>query len=378
MKKRAVIVCQTPFQFYNAIVISKLISIPIDLWLIDIHMEEYDIVAKQERIWQSVYTASRETKGSKFRFFSSILKHQNRIKKYLKEIQPSIIYVFADNNELCATFVSYGKKISDSSIILVEEGTTVYSSPFRIKADLHKFILRKILGIQNPRGYMIGWSKNIDKIVVSNKELIHAEYLKDRKVIEWPKTKFPKFAADVFLKKIDLKSKIPEGGVLYLGQPIVEMGVFPIKLERELFLALNGIEKEKILVKLHPFEREDKYKSFHNLSYFPKEFKFIPVEVLFDIIQPKMVISYFSGAGINFSLRNQKDSIFYLPDILPDTYKDFIIKNFSNIHNIHIAEDLLALKKIITLISNNDELKKKERGEDLAEWKIMINQTITL
>lgn len=378
MYKKAVIVCQTPFQFYNAVVISKLISIPIELWLIDSHMEVFAAVAESESIWENVYIASRETKGNKLKFFSSIVSEQKRIKKYLKVTEPSHIYVFADNNELCAAFVNYGKKICNSSIILVEEGATVYSSPFRVKAGFHKFLFRKLLGINNPRGYLIGWSKNIDKLVVSNKELVHPGYRQDRTVLEWPKSKFPGFAADIFLKNIDVEKKITKGGVLYLGQPIVEMGVIPADMEIELLTLLNDIEAEKVFVKYHPFEKEDKHQAHSRLHFFPDELKFIPVEVLFDIIAPKLVVSYFSGAGINFSIRNQKNAVFYLPEALPDSYKDFIINNFSNIKKIHIVKELNTLEKVITSVVTKTEENKEEKDEDLEEWRKMINQTITL
>lgn len=375
MPKNAVIVCQTPFQFYNAIVISELISIPIDLWLIDKHMERFFDIAKKAHIWKNIYTASKVTEGNKFVFFYSILKHQNRIKKYLKDHKPDLIYVFADNNEFSATFVKYGKSICDSLVILVEEGTTVYNSPFRVKASLPKFLLRKILGIGNPRGYFIGWSPNIDKVVVSNKKLAHPEYLQDRIVIEWPKTKFPSFAADIFLKNIDVS--VIKNRILYLGQPLVEMGVLPKEVEDKLINLLDR-NKEVVHIKQHPFEEDDKFIMFKNLQYLPEELRNIPVEVLFDILEPKSVISYFSGAGINFSLRNQKDSVFFLPKVLPDSYKNFIMDNFSNIDNIHIVNDFSTLEAIVVKLTSTESQKEKNFDENLSKWKKAINETITI
>ncbi|WP_282787926.1 polysialyltransferase family glycosyltransferase [Flavobacterium croceum] len=368
--KKAVIVAQTPFQLYISIIISTLIDTPIDLWLIDSHMYSYFNKAKKMGIWNNVYFANSQLKTNKIYHLYNIIKQQRVIKSYLKFNRPNVVVVFADNNELCATFIKYGKKYNQSKNILVEEGVAVYYSPYRVNAPFYKKSIRTILNISNPNGYTIGWSKDVDCVVLSNKNKAHPQYIKNKEVIEWPKTQYPAFANNFFMDNNDIDTTL-ENAILYLGQPLVEEGIVDINEEFEFLEFLNN-NFQKIYIKPHPFESIEKYKSFTNISIVPKKWTSIPAEVLFSIIKPSLIISYSSSANVNFSKRYNKKSIFFIPKSMPPEYINDLEINFKNDDNILFIHNLNELKKSMLEVQPEPQRTNLNEKEIEKNWKKVV------
>lgn len=380
------LVVQTPFQFFIAIHIAELSSVPCDLFVIDRGLLSYVDKSRNLKLFNNISYIERNVGNiwttkllDRLIRLKKVWFSQKKIKQYLKEENPRTICIFSDNNELTAAFSTFGKKYTNANIVLIEEGTTVYFSPFRVQTSWLKGLFRSLLGIQNPNGYLIGWSPNIDTLLVSFPEKIHPEFSQNRKVLKWPIGPFPESVFQRFSTFINMKTLPLEEYVrlIYLGQPFQELGILS-KEDEERFLEILDSHSiaNKIWVKPHPFDSEDKYDLCKNLKLFNGELKNTPAEVLFYFLKPEIVISYFSSAGLNYCIREGKPAIFYLPDVgVSRQFSLLLREKFNDFSTIYLVNEIEEIPKVINTILNK-RVKAINDHQPIAKWQEVINSLL--
>lgn len=323
-------VVQTPFQLYSALAIRIFYKGPADLWLVDPALRSFLERAKQSNAWNHVHYVevnekSANSKRSGWRAFSRIVlvKYtQHVIRRYLKARRPSSIIIFGDNHEILACFARLSKTLIAAQVVMVEEGASVYFSFARSSAPWLRRVFRRLVGIDNPKGFQIGWCPHIDTVVVSRKDLAHPDYLQRREVIEFPRGPFPPVEQELLalagLKNHhDLQKEID---ILWLGQPWTEVGVLQEADESEMLGRLNDDSvSSRLSVKVHPFERREKYDRYPNLNVLSRELDTIPAEIICQIKQPSCIVSMFSSTSINYCARvNLQSALIILPGMPMD------------------------------------------------------------
>ena len=383
--KLCTLVAQTPFQLFNAILIAELSLVRCDLWLIDKGLLPYLDNIRNLKFFNEIFYTERNidnlwstTVIDRFTRLKKILLSQKKIKYYLKEKNPTIICIFSDNIELTASFSTFGKKYTKAKIVLIEEGTTVYFSPFRVHAPHWKGIVRSLLGIQNPNGYSIGWSTGIDTLLVSYIDKIHPELSQNREVIQWPDGPFPESTFQKFSTLMNMETLPCSADVrlIYIGQPFQESGLLTKEDEERFLEAMNNhYMANKIWIKTHPFDSEDKYNFCKNLKLFNRGLKDTPVEVLFHFLKPEIVISYFSSAGLNYCIREGKPAIFYLPETTAPSFREILKEKFNDISTMYIVDNLEEIPKAIDTLLNK-KIGAMNIQQPINQWQKTVNSIL--
>ena len=384
-----VIVAQTPFQLLSAIQIRLLAGIEADLWLLDPALQGYRQACVDLGVWRKVFYVGiyPEVAGvsglkEKVKRRVRIRLARNAIALYLKQVMPDVIVIFSDNHEITAAFARIGKITSGARIVMVEEGTCAYFSFKRVRAGLFKRWARWLVGIDNPDGYTVGWSPNVDALIVSNFKFAHSDYLQAREVFQFPRGPYPAGGIIEFSKLVPLDrifERCSGRDIVLLGQPWVEAGLLSSEDELKFYTALDDAYfAPRILLKNHPFERKGKYNYFKNIMACDEMASRIPAEVLFERMKPMIVISFFSSAILNYCLRNGTCGIFIalakLPQEIDRLLCGGILAN-SRISVVYSVDDLLA--KVNSALIENDAV-GAVANQPLDAWKGLVRSALAI
>ena len=375
------VVAQTPFQLFGSLLIARFAQIPCDLWLIDHTLANYLKPCRDSGIWRDVYYAEKSggdlwgnTMSSRLKRARAFFQSRKKIKEYLRNNSPRTIFIFSDNHELTAYFAQYRKSHPETDVVLVEEGTTVYFAPDRIRTSRWKGICRYILGIPNPWGYNIGWSPQINKLLLSDPDKAHPKYLKDRLCVKWPEGPFPESAINDFISLMGGIKGIPaaeEVDIIYIGTPLSESGI--VTLEEELNLVdsfVTRTDSETTWIKPHPFDTPGKYVFCDGARTFDKELNNVPAEILFHLLRPRLVMaSYFSSAVLNYCMRYGKGAIFYLPPTAPPSLKAILDQHFSDLPIFRMINDLSEVPAALHDLLGADSQRQFTSEECTTEWQ---------
>lgn len=353
------VVAQTPFHLFCSLLIAKFSQVPCDLWLIDRTLTHYLQPCRDSGIWRDVYYAEKSgenlwasTISSRFERSRAFFRSRKKIKNYLKNNSPRAIFIFSDNHELTAYFAEHRKSHPETDLVLVEEGATVYFAPDRIRAPRWKGICRWLLGIPNPWGYSIGWSPQINKLLLSDPEKAHPMFVKDRLCVKWPEGPFPETVIDDFVSLIGGVICMPPADdvdFVYIGTPLFESGLVTKEEERHIVETfLSNTSYGNVWIKPHPFDTPGKYENIRHAKFFPAELNNVPAEVFFHYLKPRLVLApYFSSAMINYCTRYSRCAIFYLPPKTSPVLRQGIKQNFLDIPRLRLVEDLSEIPTVM-------------------------------
>ncbi|WP_148255176.1 polysialyltransferase family glycosyltransferase [Aidingimonas lacisalsi] len=385
------IVAQTPFQYLSAILIRQASGMKCDLWLIDPSLKDYVDGCRNSELWERVeYLEVNKLAVGKYKLTDKIKRRYKimaaikRIKRYLMNTRPSAIVIFSDNHELTAGFARLGKIVSSSHVVMAEDGAAVYLSFKRTQTILWKRIFAQLINADNPNGYSIGWSPYIDSLLVSNPEVVHQDYVRDRKVFPYPAGPYPRSVMTEFIDmlNINLEEYIEyDRDIVLLGQPWAELGRMDSNQERKMLQSLGDSKfSSRILIKPHPFESINKYYGLGNIKVCSDELNRVPAEVVFELLHPSIVISIFSSAVFNYCLRNCKLGILLAFSSLPQEVTQFMKGKLSSYHAITIVKDERELYEAIERISqesaNCDCNSLVEANDD--SWRSMVREALIL
>jgi hypothetical protein len=325
-----VIVAQTPFHLFSAILIRQAVGRPADLWLLDPVLKRYERKCRELGVWREVFYAevNAETPGiqslpNRLGRLFKVRSLQNEIADYLRRARPSVVVIFSDNHEITAAFARLGKLVAGARVVMGEEGTASLGTYRRFRAGWMKRRLRRMLKIDNPEGYSIGWSPYIDALLLSDQQSAHADYLQQREVFQYPAGPYPNEALDEYVRMLDFDSSALSGrDIVYLGgawDPSV--AVPEMELLQELDRSPLG---SRMLLKPHPFDPQGKYRSLQRMRVADPALNSIPAEIVLGRIQPAVVVSLTSSAIINYCLRYRRPGIFIaLPALPPEVLRLF-------------------------------------------------------
>ena len=230
--------------------------------------------------------------------------------KYVKEniriLDIDNVFIGVDTSIPNQLFV---EAIGKNSFYRIEDGMYSYFNGTRKRKKSHA-IFHKI------KAYLLKWISGIEGNMYLNTEaegespagkldIMYKPWLLQRKS---PETK--EITVEMINEAIkDLKSRqllketFEEDSILYLSQPMVEMGKFTLKEEAQCLEKIRNLYKDKVILyyKPHPHDNPDKIK------YYKEHFKWIriyggsePAELIF-ASNPKLkaVVSYQSSALMN-------------------------------------------------------------------------------
>lgn len=318
-----VIVAQTPFQLFSAILIRQMLGTPADLWLLDPALARYQKRCRELAAWHEVFYAEVNTKSPGMRSLPArvgrlfkVRSLQSRVADYLRRTRPSAVVIFSDNHEITAAFARLGQEVAHARVIMAEEGNATSASFRRFRANWFKRQLRRMLGIDNPEGYSIGWSPHIHALLLSDPGSAHADYLQRREVFQYPSGPYPAKAVEEHLNLLDLDLSPLEGrDIVYLGGAWDDSVTIP---EMELLQMLDrSALAPRLLLKPHPFDPAGKYSSLKRILVTDGALNSVPAELILGRIQPGVVVSLTSSALINYCQRYRRPGIFVALPALP-------------------------------------------------------------
>ncbi len=320
---RVVIVAQTPFHLFSAILIRQMLDVPTDLWLLDPTLARYEERCRRLAVWHEVFYAEVNAQSPGMQSLQArmgrLLKVralQGRVAAYLRRIRPTVVVIFSDNHEITAAFARLGEEVANARVIMAEEGNATSASFRQFRAGWFKRQFRRMLGIDNPEGYSIGWSPHIHALLLSDPSSAHADYLQQRDVFQYPSGPYPPQAVEEHLNLLDLDfSGLAERDIVYLGGAWDESVAVP---EMELLQKLDCSSiGGRILLKPHPFDPQGKYNSLKRILVTDAVLNSVPAELILGRIQPSVVLSLTSSALINYCMRYRCPGIFIALPALP-------------------------------------------------------------
>ncbi|MCD1630756.1 alpha-2,8-polysialyltransferase family protein [Marinobacter shengliensis] len=380
------IVAQTPFQLYMAIVISKLSSAPVKLWIIDPALSGYLDACSKSNIWRSVnyaelnseYVSDKRSLSNRIRRIMSFYAIRLRIKNFLRINHPSVVLVFSDNHEVTAAFVRLSKTLTRSRVVLGEEGSAAYFSYKRTRANPWKVVVRRALLLDNCYGYSIGWSPYIDSVLVSDADLVHPDYIHGRDVVELPPGPIPCEALEAARTVFSINVQGNSDGtrdILILGQPWSEMGKMSKESEFQMYKEIDKSSfSKRVIIKPHPFENPKKYEGLENVMLCDSSYFSVPAELLFDVFKPKLTISTFSSAAINYTLRFGGLSIFLLDELNVPQVQRFVVDKLLGLGLFRICRSMNDALETVEDVLEKEEKLTLMSHESLAEWKLCVKK----
>jgi hypothetical protein len=386
-RSRIAIVAQTPFHLFSAVLIRNLCGVDADLWLLDPSLRAYQQRCEDLGVWRNVFYAeiNQEVVGAldfkaKVMRLRRVRSLQRRITAYLERTRPSAVVIFADNHEITAAFARLGKSIAGARIVMVEEGTAVYFSFRSVRAGLFRRWLRRVIRIDNPDGYSVGWSPNVDAIVVSHPELAHADYLQRRELFRFPPGPYPSRAVAEFLRLTELPIETLTGrDIVLLGQPWVEIGALSVGEESELLKSLDCASlARRVLLKPHPFEPEGKYRFLSNIRVTDEKLRRVPAEIIFEKIRPSVVISVFSSAVVNYCLRYKRPGILLAIAGLPEDVRRFMTEKLPSGATIKIVHNIGELIAAIESALAEGNPAAPEESAPFDAWSRVVRRALAL
>lgn len=380
----ATIVAQTPFQLLGALIIARHAELPCDLWLIDPTLAVYLEPCRASGIWRNVQYAEKNggslwssSFSARIRRLGTFLRSRARIRRYLDAQSPQTICIFSDNHELTACFAEHRKRRPQTAVVLVEEGVTVHLPPDRDQAPFWKGVCRKALGISNPWGYSIGWSPQVNRLLLSDPKKTHPKYLNGRPCESWPRGPYPDAAVRDFISLAGAEEVLPDAAevdLVYLGTPMSEEGVVTLAEEQRLVTAL--VSFGTTWIKPHPFDTPDKYDFCKSARIFPKSLNSVPAEILFHLLRPRVVISYFSSAAFNYCTRYGKGAVFFLPPGAPGVLREIIEQHFLDVPTLRLVDDLDAIPGALNELMALDAAAPPPGTAATGEWDWSVTRTL--
>lgn len=390
--KSVLIAAQTPYQFFCAVLISKKLidtGSTVSLLLIDPSLKKYYHTCLQSNIFDDLKYVEINDKyvSAKPRNLLTKMKRLSRLKLIKSDIDGfllkskfSSIVVFSDNHDITSYLLQAAKININAKTLLAEEGTAVFFSYRRYELGLVKATIRQALGFSNYRGYSIGWSPYIDSIIVSLPNIINEDYKQERHVYSYPSGPIPTDVIDLFGRLSEL-DKTPIDSitqdVFFLGQPWTDLGMWSHASEKKILHYLDkSALANRICIKPHPFEDKSKYRNLKNVSVIDNLLLDIPAEVLFYRLKPRIVISVFSSAVLNYCLRYRQKGVFMVFDEFPNNQNDFIINNFKHSEYIKVVSSIEELDDVLNDFNVFQD--NANEGElDLTHlWEASINNAV--
>lgn len=299
-------VAGTPFQILISYIISRYIAGGKDCYLVSACLNHNaNKMASRLRGFRDVKIIDREVGAANLNNFFRVRHNATTAKKVFKECKPKTLILFKDGSPLESSFIDRAKAIN-TRIVLVEEGLAIYSEDqrdaTRFTCKLKKY-LKKIIGY--PATYPgVGNNNSVHLISAFKIEMLPKSKTINKILVPFPTVPPANEVFDSFVNGLGLLECQGQGyyqkasyKILYLGQPLSELGIISRQRERDfleiLFQRIKRISME-VIVKPHPWEHISKYADFglavHKNNY-------IPAEIVAYNTRPSIIITPYSSAG---------------------------------------------------------------------------------
>lgn len=292
-------------------------------------------------------------------------------KELRKEFNKNILICFSDQHYVSNKLINMFYSLNNHRIILVEEGVGTYVIEEKHKDRLTSIIASKIFGLHSQK--YIGENSFIDTLIVKKPNEIPSIKVQGRKIIKqnniFCDLEWTKYIIDRYLKEFSVdNSKYPR--LLWIGDPLGGDYIdesSELKIIESIFKVLS--KEYSVFVKKHPSEKNDRYTGVKNL-FNVKEIEFgkytwFPIEILINIINPKVIVTPMSSAAYNSYQTGFSGKIIYCYKLFGiNECNDYftMLSQKNNIYNVDsIKEIQTVLKKdiapiIFESISNNDDI----------------------
>ena len=331
-----IFVVYTPYHLYT---IQKIIKTNDDnyLFIIDNNSRLQDSLILKKDMFNEIIVINDISKLEKKETYKIFNILYNIKKNIIRIGRVDKLHIFLDNNLIGQVFIKYVKKMYNSEVYLLEDGTGLYIKDDSLKKSkklLIKKIIYKIFLLNSYKLINQGENEDVDFIYCNypylknsnnNVKNIQELYIRDIHI-------------DIFKnKKIDL---------LILTQPLSEDGFTKLYDEINLYKSIfKELQNRKIYLKLHPREKIEKYQfitEFENVSIL--ENSNMPIEAIIENMNCNYIISI-STSGI-LNIRKFKKIYIYPMLELKEKF-DILLKQFENKEDLFIANDMVHLKSII-------------------------------
>lgn len=298
---------------------------------------------------------------------------QSKLGKALSsEYDSNILFVFSDQEYSTNKLISEFKKLSNSTVILIEEGIATYVFDTRRITGATK-VLNLLLGIKT-QAY-VGKNEDIDVLIVKKPEEMPTEKILGRKLIkqgnifcdlEWLK-KFRKELYDIQIC-FDINSNKPR--VLWIGQDLsiyTKDKVNELDVIESVFEFLAG--ENQVIVKKHPNECEDRYKRFEKLGVLEVDFgpfTWLPIEMLASYIVPDIIITPMSSAAYNIYQMGFMRKIIYCYKLFGIDICDDYFSKILGLDNIYNVSNISELVSVIKLPNIQVPKRENQIGDDIC------------
>jgi hypothetical protein len=174
---------------------------------------------------------------------------------------------------------------------------------------------------------------------------------------------------------VDIKDIIAyKKKILFLSQPLKEAGYGS---DENLIIKLSNILKKnnlEMVVKLHPAENEERAIFYESLGFkVLKKHSYLPVDLIFSILQPKVLLTVMSSAALNYNLRENGNVIWLENIFLNSNTSRFRI--IEDIENVKKPQSFGELNKFLLSINEVESL--STRNNVIEEWDGFIKNLLT-
>lgn len=363
--KKILIVVTTNYQLFFAEYISQLFKAKnIEIHVI-LSFINSDIINenKNKKCFNQIYIISRNSISNPIK----VIKTKYLIKTIFKKVKPDLLIVFKDNDALSWMTIQlcHFYRIEN---LLIEEGLGLYTTKSKFVLNI-KQMQKKLLSYPNPFELPQGYNKKIKNMMVNFPDLLSKEKTKNKNIHIIPKVMLHEKELEFFNKVYEF-SPLIEKGILYLGQPLTELGLVVSELEIQCLKHLQLLSDKnnlKVYIKPHPSENINKYLFWKNAEIIEGH---LPAELI--ILNPNdlITITPFSSAAVNVKNWSEKHVIFIynilgINNLDPRMFNGEIVKSISELDTI--------FNNIIKSLSSDAIVDQKRKINSLIEREKLEN-----
>lgn len=357
MKKKILFVVSSNYQLMISYIINYFLKSDYETILLCSSTNEYlNTVAKkigEEKFsrWKVVRKMNRIQNIKTLMGNKSI---NSSVLNFLQKIAPDQIIIFKDNDSLNLSVINFGYK-KKINITLIQEGIGIYEKPNIQIGKIFKAIVKKVFLYPPSYAFVQGCNSKVKSIAVTNPELLPEPKKRNKKIINMPKKLPPKIIMDELLSYFNIDESIftlinnGKTKVLYLGQPLVEVGLTTIERENTMLQDLNKLVNRlglQFIIKMHPYEKKDKYFSLFNVDTKIIE-GYIPAELLPYLFDPLCILTPISSAAENISLWYGIPSIYLSNLVINNPLKFDTVLNGKKIRDINdLYQKIFEIKRL--------------------------------
>lgn len=360
-KIKEIFVCSSVFHLFQSLYIGENITNEKILIYIDVSSKKVPFKVFSDNFKEIIYIRNYKNDFVLSKLFSKLLYEGrlfnfSKLGKICNEKNVKFnVYVFNDFQPTTTKIIQKTKK-NKNSIKLVEEGLMTYSTnQYWLQIQHHK-ILNKILGIQVEN--TCRHNHAIDTIMCRNPEKLPLIKTQGRKIVKINNLFLDKKWVNKMIDLLNIDFSFNyENTAIWLGQPLAKDSILnddlqEIEFVKEIVQTFKG--KYHLVIKTHPRDLLIKYKDLLKMEGISiidlGDKNWIPAELIFQKIKPKLILTPFSSAADFFLEINNDTKIIYCAKAMGIKLDNESINCLKG-RNKYLPENI---KEIKTIIFNDD------------------------